>query len=95
MTGVQTCALPISAVDPANNVEWRASNLDFVLGAEADQLVIGGTSSYATANATITAGTKTVRPVVGASGKYAGYTGYAVTTNMGSSGWLHVFHLQR
>lgn len=77
------------------NQEVRASNLVFVIGDEANQLVIGGISLYPAAGATIAAGTKTTRPIIGGSGIYAGATGEVVTTNLGADGWTHVFLIQR
>lgn len=72
-------------------LELRASNLTFVLGAEADQLVVGGVSLYPPAGATLATGQTTVRPVIGGSGKYAGARGQVISTNMGANGWTHVF----
>lgn len=71
--------------------EVRASNLVFVMGDEANQLVIGGVSLYPAAGATIAAGTKTTRPIIGGSGTYAGARGQVITTNLGADGWTHVF----
>ncbi len=75
--------------------ELRASNLVFVIGDEANQLVIGGISLYPAAGATIAAGTRTTRPVIGGSGTFAGATGEVVTTNLGADGWTHVFLIQQ
>jgi hypothetical protein len=33
------------------------------------------------------------RPVIGASGKYAGALGWCVTTRLANNTWTHVFHL--
>jgi len=76
-----------------NGQQLRASNLVFVFGAEADQLVVGGVSQYPVAGATLAPGQKTTRPVLGGSGKYANASGDVVSTNLGADGWTHVFRL--
>ena len=73
--------------------EIRASNLTFVFGDEADQLVVGGISLYPAAGATLAPGTKTVRPVIGGSGKYDGARGQVVSRNYGANGWTHIFRI--
>jgi hypothetical protein len=83
----------LTTLDPAmpNGQELRSSNLTYVFGAEKDQMVVGGVSLYPPAGATIAAGQSTVRPVIGGSGKYSGARGQVVSTNMGATGWTHVF----
>lgn len=73
--------------------ELRASNLTFVFGDEADQLVVGGISLYPPSGATLAPGTKTVRPVIGGSGKYDGARGQVVSRNYGADGWTHTFRI--
>jgi hypothetical protein len=73
--------------------ELRASNLTFVFGEEADQLVVGGVSLYPPAGATLAPGTKTVRPVLGGSGKYDGARGQVISRNYGPQGWTHTFRI--
>ena len=73
--------------------ELRASNLTFVFGDEADQLVVGGISLYPPAGATLAPGTKTVRPVLGGSGTYDGARGQVVSRNYGAQGWTHIFRI--
>jgi len=73
--------------------ELRASNLIFVFGAEEDQIVVGGVSLYPPAGATLAPGTKTVRPVVGGSGKYDGARGQVISRNYGPDGWTHTFRV--
>lgn len=75
--------------------EVRASNLIFVIGDEANQLVIGGISLYPAAGATIATGTRTTRPIIGGSGDYAGAAGEVITTNLGADGWTHVFLIRQ
>ncbi len=75
--------------------EIRQTNFVFVLGSQADQLVVGGVSRYATTSGTLDPGTRIVRPVLGGSGAYAGARGQVVSTNLGPSGWAHVFRLTR
>jgi len=74
--------------------ELRSSNLIFVFGSSDNQLVVGGIAVYPAAGATLPAGARVVRPVVGGSGKYAGAVGQVISTNLGSSGWTHVFKIR-
>lgn len=74
--------------------ELRQANLAFVIGDEANQLLIGGVSLYPPTGSTLAVGQRTVRPLVGGSGTYAGAHGYVVTINRGPQGWEHVFHIQ-
>ena len=76
-----------------NGQELRASNLVFVFGDEANQLVVGGVSLYAPAGATLAPGQRTIRPVLGGSGTYEGATGQVVSTNLGANGWTHIFRI--
>lgn len=91
MTGTLTTV----ALNPADASEWRTSNLVFVVGDEANQLVVGGVSIYPAVSATIAAGATTTRPIIGGSGRYNGARGHVVSTNLGADGWSHVFHLLR
>ena len=81
------------AENVSDGQEIRASNLTFVFGDEADQLVVGGISLYPAAGATLAPGTKTVRPVIGGSGKYDGARGQVVSRNYGANGWTHIFRI--
>lgn len=82
------------SVDDSTGKEVRASDLNFVLGAVKDQLVVGGVSYYAAAGSTLNVGATTVRPVIGGSGKYAGARGSVTSTNLGTDGWTHVFRIR-
>lgn len=73
--------------------ELRASNLVYVFGSEANQLVVGGISLYPPTGATLAPGQRTVRPVLGGSGTYDGASGQVVSTNLGADGWTHVFRI--
>jgi hypothetical protein len=77
----------------SGGMEVRASNLIFVFGDEANQLVVGGISLYPQKGATLSVGQETVRPIVGGSGTYDGVMGQVVSTNLGDQGWSHVFHI--
>lgn len=74
--------------------EIRASDLNFVFGSSSDQLVVGGIAIYPAAGATLAEGARVIRPVIGGSGKYAGAVGQAISTNLGSKGWTHVFKIR-
>lgn len=89
----QYLAGTLTTVDTAmpGGQELRSSNLTYVFGAEPDQMVVGGVSLYPAAGATIAVGQKTIRPVIGGSGKYSGARGQVISTNMGANGWTHVF----
>lgn len=76
-----------------DGLEVRGSNLTFVFGEEANQLVVGGISLYPPAGSTLAAGTRTVRPVLGGSGIYEGATGQVVSQNLGATGWTHTFRI--
>lgn len=94
-TGYMSGTLTTIATDLADGQEARAANLVFVIGSEANQLVIGGLSLYAPQGATISTGQSTVRPIIGGSGIYSGARGTVVTTNLGDQGWRHVFRIIR
>lgn len=76
-----------------DGLELRASNLVFVFGSEANQMVVGGISLYPPTGATLAPGQRTVRPVLGGSGTYDGASGQVVSTNLGADGWTHVFRI--
>lgn len=76
-----------------DNEELRASNLTYVFGEEANQIVVGGISLYPPASATLSSGRTSVRPVLGGSGIYDGARGQVVSTNLGADGWTHVFRI--
>ena len=76
------------------NQELRSSNLIFVFGEEANQIVLGGISLYPAAGATLAVGAETIRPITGGSGIYKGVTGQVVSKNLGAEGWSHVLQIQ-
>lgn len=94
-TGYMSGTLTTIATGFANGQEARGANLVFVVGSEPNQLVIGGLSLYNTDLSTITAGSRTVRPIIGGSGIYSGARGTAVSTNLGDQGFRHVFRFTR
>ena len=82
------------AENVVDGLELRASNLTFVFGAEPDQIVVGGVSLYPPTGATLAPGQRTVRPVIGGSGRYFGAQGQMISTNLGADGWTHVFRIR-
>lgn len=88
-----TGTLTTLATDMADGSEIRTSNLIYVFGNEADQLVVGGISLYPPSGATLPPGARTVRPVVGGSGRYDGATGQVISRNYGDDGWTHTFRI--
>lgn len=90
-----TGTLTTVSVNLPGNEELRSSNLIFIFGSEANQMVVGGISLYPADGSTLAPGTQTIRPILGGSGTYNGARGYVVSTNMGADGWSHVFHVLR
>ncbi len=90
-----TGTLTTVAVDAERGTELRTANLVFVVGRQANQLVVGGVSTYPATSATLPVDHPAVRPVIGGSGRYDGARGYVVSTNLGEKGWLHVFHVRQ
>lgn len=88
-----SATLTTMATDLSGGQELRASNLNFVFGSEEDQIVVGGVSLYPPAGATLAPGTKTVRPVIGGSGRYNGARGQVISRNYGDDGWTHTFRI--
>ena len=74
--------------------ELRSSNLTFVVGDEANQLVVGGVSLYPPAGATLALGQRTIRPILGGSGTYDDARGQIISTNLGPDGWTHVLRIR-
>ena len=83
------------AEDVRDGLELRSSNLTFVVGEEANQLVVGGVSLYPPTGATLAPGQRTIRPILGGSGIYEGARGQVVSTNLGPDGWTHVLRIRR
>jgi hypothetical protein len=80
------------AVDrPTGGRELRTSNLVFVVGRPADQIVVGGVASYPSAAPTVVRRTLTVRPVMGGSGAFAGARGSCRTVHLANGRWTHTF----
>lgn len=93
-TGHLVGSLTTVAVDcPAVGQDVRMSNLAFVFGSDANQIVVGGQAVYEISEPTLSIGVVTVRPIIGGSGKYSGARGYAETTHLVDNTWKHVFHL--
>jgi hypothetical protein len=85
--------LTTATARPRAGMELRTANLVFVVGGPADQIVVGGVSSYAQSASTLSKKSVVTRPVIGGSGKYAGARGWCVTTHFLNDTWTHVFHL--
>jgi quercetin dioxygenase-like cupin family protein len=94
-TGWLDATLTTTAIDvPAAGDEIRLSLLVFSFGEDrASQVVVEGSSVYPAAGATIGAGTSTVRPVTGGSGRFAGATGWAQSSHLDDGTWRHELHL--
>lgn len=82
------------AVDrPAVGQDIRTSQLTFVFGNDANQIVVGGQAVYEISQPTLSIGVVTTRPVLGGSGKYAGARGYLESTRLADNTWKHVFRI--
>ena len=93
-TGHLVGSLTTVAVDrPTVGQDVRMSNLSFVFGSSANQIVVGGQAVYEISQPTLGIGVVTVRPIIGGSGKYSGARGYVETTHLVDNTWKHVFHL--
>jgi quercetin dioxygenase-like cupin family protein len=95
VTGWLDATLTTTAIDvPASGDEVRLSLLVFSFGEDrASQVVVQGSSVYPAAGVTISAGSSTVRPVTGGSGRFAGATGWAQSTHLSDGTWRHELHL--
>ena len=93
-TGHLVGSLTTVAVDrPAAGQDVRMSNLSFVFGQSANQIVVGGQAVYEISQPTLGIGVVTIRPIIGGSGKYSGARGFVETTHLADNTWKHVFHL--
>lgn len=92
--GILTGTLTTLWVDkPSAGLETRSSNLIFVVGAAANQIVLGGIGTYPQSAPTVPQQSTLVRPVLGGSGRYAGARGWCLTTHYANNTWTHTFHL--
>jgi quercetin dioxygenase-like cupin family protein len=83
-----------TAIDvPGPGDEIRISELVFVIGESANQIVIGGSATYPAAGSTIAVNTSTIRPILGGSGSYAGARGWVETAHLADDSWTHTVHL--
>src|SRR4051812_47556370 len=90
MTGTTTT---VAVDEPSAGMELRTANLVFVIGAAANQIVVGGVGIYPAGAPALAVKSVTVRPVIGGSGVYAGARGWCVTTHLANDTWTHVFHV--
>jgi quercetin dioxygenase-like cupin family protein len=77
---------------PEPGDEIRISTLVFTLGEPADQVVVSGSGVYPAAGSTIALDSTVVRPIVGASGRFAGITGWAESEHLADDTWRHSLH---
>jgi hypothetical protein len=93
-SGTLVGSLMTVAVDkPSVGQDIRTSQLTFVFGDNANQIVIGGQAVYEISQPTLSIGVVTVRPVLGGSGKYSGARGYVESTRLADNTWKHVLHI--
>jgi hypothetical protein len=79
---------------PTTGIEVRIADLVFSIGNQSDQLVVGGSAVYDTLSPTLAIGIKTIRPVLGGSGKFAGARGFAESVQRQDGSWSHNFYLR-
>jgi hypothetical protein len=80
---------------PSEGMEVRIAALTFVIGTQSDQMVLGGSALYNIISPTLAIGQKTIRPVIGGSGKYAGARGWAESVQNTDGTWMHTFHISK
>lgn len=78
---------------PIKGKEIRTTKLVFIFSNPDDQIEIGGASTYSKTAPTRPKASKTIRPIVGGSGTYAGASGWAVSVHYKNGNWSHTFHL--
>ena len=78
---------------PIKGKEIRTTELVFIFSNPDDQIEIGGASTYSKTAPTRPKASKTIRPIVGGSGTYAGASGWAVSVHYKNGNWSHTFHL--
>jgi hypothetical protein len=80
---------------PSEGMEVRVAALTFVIGTQSDQIVLGGSALYNIISPTLAIGQKTIRPVMGGSGKFAGARGWAESVQNTDGTWMHTFHINK
>ncbi|CAB4707815.1 unannotated protein [freshwater metagenome] len=95
-TGYITGTLTVTGSNqPSDGMEVRIADLTFVIGTQSDQIVIGGSALYNIVSPTLAIGQKTIRPVIGGSGKFAGARGWAESVQNTDGTWVHTFHISK
>lgn len=79
---------------PSPGDEIRISELVFTLDT-ADAIIVGGSGIYPKQLSTLQAGTSLVRPITGASGRFAGLTGWCESVHLEDGRWTHTFHFAK
>ena len=94
--GYLTGTLTTTALNvPKTGKQIRQARLSFNFSSTSnDTLEVQGTSVYEVISPTLSIGTRTVRAVVGGTGRYSGMNGYVVTTHPSADKWIHTFHLR-
>jgi len=96
IAGYLTGTLTVTASNqPSEGMEVRVAALTFVIGTHSDQIVLGGSALYNIVSPTLGIGQKTIRPVVGGSGKFAGARGWAESVQKTDGTWMHTFHISK
>ncbi len=90
---VQAQLLTTQENRPARGKELRIGTLIFTIGNLDSQIDVQGVAVYALSAPTIAVTTSTIRPITGGTGRYAGASGWCVSTHLKDGSWLHEFHL--
>ncbi len=94
--GYLTGTLTVTASNqPSAGIEVRIAAFTFSIGSQSDQILVGGSAVYDTTSPTVSIGVKTIRPVIGGSGKYAGARGWAESIQSADGTWTHTFRIAR
>jgi hypothetical protein len=81
-----------TAIDaPAAGDEIRVTELVFTLE-NGDVIIVGGAGVYPKQGATLKTGASLIRPIKGATGRFAGLTGWCESVHHEDGSWTHTFH---
>lgn len=83
----------ISSGTPEAGIERRVTQIVFTFANPDDQVILEGSARYPTEGSTVDVGQKTVRPIIGGSGKYRFANGWAESTQADDGSWTHVLHI--
>ena len=83
--------LTVAEEKPGPDQELRTANFVFVVGAQANQIVVGGIAAYNKTAPTLATTSITIRPIIGGSGSFDGARGSCRTVHYPDGTWTHTF----